>query len=426
MKLPSALREARVSTDIQSKGDTRLHGHWLLIARMLWIAIFILTLVVFCANLVAGSYGLVTTILLAAVASVYFAVSLVLFWRKSTDRFILLLSLGLVVVGGVFIQPFPNALFQWTRVWAFPNALLEFLAGATLISGYMFPDGRFVPGFTRWLALGWIVVSLVTSLPFFQPGAFYPWNWWSSPLYALLQIAFYCSLAFALLYRYRWVSRPLQRQQIKWVVFASTIVVGEASVANLVLSVLPSYFPSLGLSTQLNQLVLVATYILPVLIPLSIGIALLRYRLWEIDIIINRTLVYGTLTVLLALVYFGLVIGLESLVRLLTGQAGQSPLIIVGSTLVIAALFQPLRKRIQAFIDRRFYRRKFDAARTLAAFSAILRHEVDLDQLSEDLVAVVEETMQPTFVSLWLRPPEHDATHRNPLKRQSPGSSEGR
>jgi len=125
-------------------------------------------------------------------------------------------------------------------------------------------------------------------------------------------------------------------------------------------------------------------------------------------VLINRTLVYGTLTAILALVYFGLVIGLESLVRLFPGQGAQSPVVIVASTLAIAALFQPLRRRLQRVIDRSFYRRKYDAARTLAAFSATLRNEVDLQQLHEHLLAVVEETMQPAHVSLWLRKTEQE------------------
>jgi len=143
-------------------------------------------------------------------------------------------------------------------------------------------------------------------------------------------------------------------------------------------------------------------------VPLVFGTAILRYGLWDIDVLINRTLVYGTLTAILALVYFGLVVGLQFLFRDLTSQVASSPLIIVGSTLAIAALFQPLRRRIQSAIDRRFYRRKYDAAKTLAHFSAILRDEVDLNQLSEQLVEVVEETMQPAHVSLWLRKPKKE------------------
>jgi len=159
---------------------------------------------------------------------------------------------------------------------------------------------------------------------------------------------------------------------------------------------------------------------------IGIGLAILRHRLWEIDIIINRTLVYGTLTILLALVYFGLVIGLGSIMRLFTGQAGQSPIVIVASTLAIAALFQPLRHRLQAIIDRRFFRSKYDAAKTLEAFSATLRNEVDLSQLSEHLLTVVQETMQPTRVSLWLRPSEHDGKQRAPWRATPPVASEGR
>jgi hypothetical protein len=138
-------------------------------------------------------------------------------------------------------------------------------------------------------------------------------------------------------------------------------------------------------------------------IPISIGIAILRYRLYEIDTLINRTLVYGSLTVTLIVLYFGGIVVLQRIFISLTGQ--QSTLAVVASTLVIAALFNPLRRRIQSFIDRRFYRRKYDARKTLEAFSAKLRDEIDLIALSDDLVGVVAETMQPAHVSLWLRPP---------------------
>jgi hypothetical protein len=145
-------------------------------------------------------------------------------------------------------------------------------------------------------------------------------------------------------------------------------------------------------------------FIVLALLPVAVGIAILRYGLYHLDIIINRALVYGILTALLALVYFGGVTATQAIFRTLTGQEEQPQLTIVVSTLVIAALFNPLRRRIQAFIDRLFYRRKYDAAKTLEAFSAKLRDETDLDALSDDLVGVVRETMQPAHVSLWLRP----------------------
>ena len=144
------------------------------------------------------------------------------------------------------------------------------------------------------------------------------------------------------------------------------------------------------------------------LIPLSIGVAIVYDRLWDIDIVIHRTLVYGILTASLALVYFGSVAMAQAVLHALTDQSEQPQLVVVVSTLVIAALFNPLRGRIKSFIDRRFYRSKYDARKTLEAFSATLNQETDLDALSEDLVSVVRGTMQPTHVSLWLRP-ETDA-----------------
>jgi hypothetical protein len=187
-------------------------------------------------------------------------------------------------------------------------------------------------------------------------------------------------------------SRGDERQQIKW--FAS------AAALSLVWIIV------FGQSTRGLPEVIVALASLLVIpsVPIATGIAILRYRLYDIDVIINRTLVYGSLTLMLALLYFGGVTVTQALFTALTGQEEQPQLAIVVSTLVIAALFTPLRRRIQSFIDRSFYRRKYDAAKTLEEFSMKLRDETDLQALSDDLVGVVRETMQPAHVSLWLRP----------------------
>jgi len=399
MNLPSAPREASVSTDRQRKVDTRLQGHWLVLARMLWIAIFSLMLVVFCANLLVGSYGLVRTILLVADTSMWFAVGLVLFWRKSTDRAILLISLQLVLTGGFFFPPLPLTLLHYGAWWV-PIDFLGLLAGVTLIFVYTFPDGRFVPGFTRWLALGWIAVSL---LPDPTPGAFYPWHWWLSPFYTLVRIAFYGSLAFALLYRYRRMATPLQRQQIKWGVYGLVLTI----LVNQVFWQPVIWIPALQQRDSLYILLAGPDSFLMIgMLAISFGVAVLRYRLYEIDVLVNRALVYGSLTAILAAIYAGCVIGLQAVVNGLTQSPGQasSPILIVVTTLLIAALFQPLRRRLQVTIDQRFYRHKYDAAKVLASFSTTLRQEVDLGTLQEELVAVVQETMQPTDVSIWLRP----------------------
>jgi hypothetical protein len=188
-------------------------------------------------------------------------------------------------------------------------------------------------------------------------------------------------------------ARGEERQQIKW--FAYSIVLLASAVG---LGILNNYVPMLPLASAITavQGVGIAS------VPVATGIAVLKYRLYEIDIIINRTLVYGTLTTILVGVYFGGIVLLQRLFVLLTGE--KSTLAVVASTLLIAALFNPLRRRIQAFIDRRFYRKKYDAAKTLEAFSARLREETDLGTLVDDLVGVVGETMQPAHVSLWLRP----------------------
>ncbi|HEY0756085.1 MAG TPA: hypothetical protein VGD98_19165 [Ktedonobacteraceae bacterium] len=420
MNLLSTLPGARASADPEKQGNTRLSGYWLVLARILWLAIFLLMLVVFCANLLAGRYSLVPTILIVTNTSIWFIVSLVLFWRKSHDRAILQISLLLTLTGGFFFPPIPLALWNYTA-WRIPINALGLLAGATLTFAYTFPDGHFVPGFTRWLSLGWIAVSLV---PVPTLGTFYPWHWWLSPLYTLIRLAFYVSIACALLYRYRRMSTPVQQQQIKWVIFVLTFLIVEVILTDFVVTILPIYFPALRVSTQLHLFISsIAFYLLPACFPLSIGIAFLRYRLWDLDLIIKRTLLYGLLSLLLALVYFGLVLSLEFLESLFTGQLLQSPTITVFSTLIIAGLFYPLRRGIQQAIDHRFYRSRYDAARTLEAFSTTLHNELDLDQLHEQLLEVVQKTMHPTFVSLWLQPREYNRTKQDAWKPTFSASS---
>jgi len=193
----------------------------------------------------------------------------------------------------------------------------------------------------------------------------------------------------------RWVrARGVERQQIKWFAYA-VAVLGSGIVLKYFIS---EPFELAWLGWVGRPLVLAGLAGIPV----SMGIAVLRYRLYDIDIIINRTLVYGSLSATLVALYFGGIVVLQRVFVLLTGQ--QSTLAVVASTLLIAALFTPLRRRIQGFIDRRFYRRKYDARKTLEAFSTKLKNETDLESLDNELVGVVRETMQPAHVSFWLRP----------------------
>ena len=186
-----------------------------------------------------------------------------------------------------------------------------------------------------------------------------------------------------------WRSRGEERQQLKWFTFAAASLPVWFLTNRPIEGAFPLVFD------VLDALVIAA-------VPVAVGIAILRYRLYDIDRIINRALVYAAITVSLAIVYYGSVVGLQYVLRALGG--GESSLAVVASTLLIAALFQPLRRRMQAFVDRRFYREKYDARRTLQGFSAVLRDETDLDRLTPELLAVVRETLRPEHASLWLRP----------------------
>jgi hypothetical protein len=331
-------------------------------------------------------------VMLNAVSSlVWTAIGWLIFWRKSDELMPLLCALLLVTFSQV--MGIGDALAFVFPVWFVPVKIVR-LIGDTLIFIFiaLFPDGRFVPRWTCWLVLFYLVLNTLSDLT--PPGS--PFN--SSTLSGIIFLLQMVVFLAAQLYRYRRVSTQVQRQQTKWVVFGISVTV----VGYLLLFVPYLIFPGLSQPGSGFELYASPGALLVVLpIPVSIGIAVLRSRLWGIDTIINKTLVYGTLTVLLALIYAGCIFGLQ---LLLSGLIRGNSFTLVVSTLVIAALFGPLRRGIQIIIDRRFYRRKYDAAKTLAAFSATLRNEVDLETLREDLKAVVQETMQPTHVSLWLRP----------------------
>jgi hypothetical protein len=288
----------------------------------------------------------------------------------------------------------------WVFSWLFVPQIG--LSGLLIL---LFPDGRVQSIRWRWFA--WLIVFATPAsmvMAALSPGEIVGLDPIHNPLgiedlpnlYELVQALMLTLLlvaATSLLVRLR-RARGVEQQQIKW--FAYAVVV--ASSGSILTYVVP-----VAIGAPWLELVSYVPFVVGVVsVPISMGIAILRYRLYDIDLLINRTLVYGALTAMLVGVYVGSIVVLQGLVRVFTGQ--ESQLAIVASTLAVAALFNPLRRRIQSFIDRRFYRSKYDAAKTLAAFSAKLRDETDLDALSDDLVGVVKETMQPAHVSLWLRP----------------------
>ena len=279
----------------------------------------------------------------------------------------------------------------------------------------LFPNGR-LPS-RRWRPLAWLSGVVIVSVsvgvmlspgPLDMPrGIRNPFGleaapWVTSVAYAILPLLPLCMFASAVsvVLRYRH-SKGDERQQIKWIAFAASLVALVYLIAMVTSFIHPSEaWTTVGSVWWLNLITIVALLSF-VTIPIAVGFAVLKYRLYDIDLIINRTLVYGSLTATLVALYFGGIIVLQRVFVTLTGQ--QSTLAVVASTLLIAALFSPLRRRIQSFIDRRFYRRKYDARKTLEAFSSKLRDETDLDALNAELVGVVRETMQPSHVSLWLR-----------------------
>ncbi len=346
-------------------------------------------------HLTAAQEAVSFTVIFGLASLVFLVIGALIFWRlwgTSHELLGLLTSFIFITIALTGI----TGVFEGESVSPISFFVLFPCLAAFLLT---FPNGRFAP---RWswlfilLWLGQFAFFIVADTGIFGSASY-------SLLAGVVLVTWGSTLSIQV-YRYARVYTYSERQQTKWLVFGLTsgllLTAGSTIIGNLLPQLSRSDSPYQLLMNDLGGLII----FLP--LSLSIGIALLRYQLWNIDIIINRTLVYGTLTVVLTAVYVGLIIGLQALLRGVISQ--DNGVAIVISTLAIAALFQPLRSRIQKIIDRRFYRRKYDAARTLAAFSATLRDEVNLDQLREELVEAVQETMQPSHVSLWLRPTEPD------------------
>lgn len=278
---------------------------------------------------------------------------------------------------------------------------LPWLSGAVLLLGQygwqlqfilflFFPDGRFVPRWTRWLLIVWIIASFVSI----EGNA--------AIIFGLVMVM--TSLG-SQVFRFLRRADAVQRQQTKWVLFAICVIL-VLTPAFILPFIMPAPFSQNGGTSMV--LTLISKYSAQLtfaLFPICLGIAILRYRLWDVDVFIRRTVVYGLLTAFLVLVYYGSVIILQQIIVVISGQRNE--LAIILSTLIVAVLVAPLRSRIQAVIDRRLYRRKYDAEKTLAQFNQTLRDEVNLDELRQALIGVVDGTMQPARLALWVRENPH-------------------
>jgi hypothetical protein len=419
---------AAAYTNRERQSYVRLPGRWPLIVRGVWAATLALTLAITFASLPlylallrtpcrgagcqyqqltraqmetlsgiglsVNGYVAITLAFALVTMAVGLAVSALIIWRKPDDWMAALVALMLVIQCPNMIM---NSLPTGSTPWLTPYVYMTFLNQALLAIVFsLFPSGLFAPRWMRWvlvvMLIGLFPGTFLPVEPFLSSGPVSQPGW----LVALAEMA---ALALAQFYRYRRVSTPIQRQQTKWVVFSLATPI----TWYVALSALLVMFPDLAERSPLGLLVFNESGILlPLFLPIGFGFAMLRYRLWEIDTLINRALVYGTLTLTLTAIYANLVIGLQALLRSVIGH--DSSITIVFSTLMIAALFLPLRRGVQSLIDRRFYRHKYNSAKTLEAFSASLRDEVRTEALRERLLAVVGETMQPAHVSLWLRP----------------------
>ncbi|WP_423223200.1 hypothetical protein [Candidatus Amarolinea aalborgensis] len=348
------------------------------------------------------AYALLRLGILVVYALIPLTLGLLIFARKRSEPIALLVSFFLITFGT--IGNAQSVLAAAYPAFALPAKIIGLLATVSLPLFFgLFPNGRMIPRL-YWLAVAYFGVAFFLQdtlglISIGSPlGSFLAWTGW--PLVLLGGVA-------AQIYRYRRVSNSVEQRQTRWVLF------GMGAMAILMV-VLLAYIaitgdPTLGTTADRDLLrrsvFLIVGNLMFQVIFLSMGLAILRSNLFDIDVIIRKTLVYTVVTALLALIYFGGVILLQRLVGSLTGVA-QSPLAVVVSTLAIAALFTPLRRRIQDVIDRRFYRKKYDATQVLAQFAVTARDETDLDALTGELARVVQETLQPEGVSVWLFTPD--------------------
>jgi hypothetical protein len=341
--------------------------------------------------------------------------AIVIFVRESDGRMAFFISIALVNFAAMSL-PALDALVAAHPQWQFPVRLVQGIGlECELLLLYISPNGRFAPLWTLPLAGAWTLwrvavlvfpalhITFVSMRGATPPGML-------TALAFLVFVGWIVTGLYAQVYRYRYLSSAIERQQTKWVVIGAVI-----ALAGYVVFMLPrvalTFFGQLRAFTLAYTLISAPLYLACLLvIPVCITFSILRYHLWNVDVVINRALVYGALTGALLIIYVASVMTLQFAFRNITGQ--DSSLAVVASTLAIAAISRPLRNRIQKTIDRHFYRRRYNAGRTLAAFGEVLAHEVDLARLSEQLVAVVERTMEPAHMSLWLRPQLWDAaTH---------------
>jgi len=410
--------------------DIRLRGRSLVLARTTWAVLVSLTFGLFIASirphfsqlmvvsdepqmwlqispaqehallnlgLSVRSYAVYMLVLQMIVVAGFLGLGLLIFWRRSDDGMAIFVSLVSTLYGATSV-PISQALAQQLPAWRTPIDLMNSIGwGTGLVLFYLFPNGHWVPRWTRWLAA--LVTIWVLAWPFLP--ALNP-DRWMFPWPFLTKTSWYATGVMAQLFRYMRHSAPVERQQTKWAVFGFTAAFTGFILFNLPV-VLWSSLQERSLSRLLYVMIGYPTLgLLPMLLaPLSLGFACLRYRLWDIDLVINRTMILSVITAVLALIYLACVLALQGLFQTLTGQ-GRSEIATAVSTLAIWAAFQPVRRRAQTLTDRLFFRRRYEAEKTLTAFGATMRDQVDLNQVTERLATVVQETMQPAHVSLWL------------------------